>query len=83
MSHKIAIVLILTLGTSGCSENQHDPNSTAGAQAKKQADDLFSLPDPSATWLKANIGPWECAAPEKNPDETLICSKGKRVIFFD
>lgn len=78
----LAILAMLSLGTSGCSVNHSDEKLTAIALSKKQPSTLDTFLAPSALWQKARLGTWECAVPDMNPDATLVCSKGNRVVFL-
>ena len=82
MYKNLAILIVLALGTSGCSGKHSDGKSTAESLSKNKTDALDSLLDRSALWQKARLGPWECFVPEKNPDATLFCTKGNRVVVM-
>lgn len=82
MYKNLAILVMLGLGVSGCSVNHSGEKSTAEDQQKKLPGPFDSFLDPSTPWYKASLGSWECAAPVKNPDATLICTKGNRYVVM-
>lgn len=74
MNKCLVSLVTLVIGTSGCSENHSDGKQTAEARS------MESTLDRSVLWHKVRLGSWECAVPEKNPDATLVCTKGQRVV---